>query len=123
MCSSDLSNWKSYSAALADYAEKRMTDPKHQLPEDKSFAAWFAEEERGLREKWAQREKNTIIARHLLPVFEAEPRGWEAMTWLRHGPRETDKTLAKHFADWKANAPEQHRAFIGKLAAVFAVKG
>ncbi|MCX7007443.1 MAG: hypothetical protein NTY53_09390 [Kiritimatiellaeota bacterium] len=114
-------NWKSYAPSLADYAAQRMNDPKHQLPAGQTFAAWFAVEEPGLRKQWAQREKNTLIAQQLLPLFEAEPSGWETVTALKLGTRDVNKTLAKHLAEWHANAPAAQRAFILKFAVVFGV--
>jgi hypothetical protein len=114
-------NWKSYAPALADYAAQRMAEPRHRLPAGQTFAAWFAAEEPGLRLQWAQREKNTLIAQQLLPLFEAEPAGWEAVTSLKLGTRDVSKTLTKHLAEWHANAPAAQRAFIIKISAVFGV--
>ena len=115
-------NWKGYAASLADYVTKHLADPKHQLPERRTFAAWFAAEEPELRQKWAQRDKNTIIARQLLPLFEAEPRGWEALPSLKLGTHDAAKPLARHLTEWSAHAPPQQRAFISRCAAVFGVK-
>jgi len=115
-------NWKDYAPALTKYAQERMDNPKQRLPVGTTFAAWFAAEEPGLRKACAQREKNTIIAQQLLPLFEAEPTGWEAITTLKLGSRDTDKTLAKHLSEWHANAPATQRPFIVRFATVFGVK-
>ena len=115
-------NWKDYAPSLAKYAKERMDDPKHRLPAGTTFAAWFAAEEPGLRKACGQREKNTVIAQQLLPLFEAEPSGWEAVTWLKLCSRDTEKTLAKHLSEWHANAPAAQRPFIDRVAAVFSVK-
>jgi len=65
---------------------------------------------------------SSVIARQLLPLFEPEPSGWEALPSLKLGSRDVDKTLARHLAEWHTNAPAHHRTFIAKLAAVFGVK-
>lgn len=114
-------NWKSYAPSLASYAQARMDDPKHRLPAGTRFADWFAAELPGLRKAWSQRDKNTLIAQQLLPLFEAQPQGWESLTTLKLGSRDVDKSLAKHLAEWQANAPAEQRAFVGKIAAVFGV--
>jgi len=114
-------NWKSYAPALDDYAIRRLAEPAHRLPEGQAFGAWFAAGESEMRKKWT-REKNTVIARQLLPLFEAEPSGWDALPSLKLGSRDVDKTLAKHLAEWHTNAPAERRAFIVRLAAVFGVK-
>ena len=63
------------------------------------------------------REKNNVVARRLLPLFERTPSGWEAVTYLNLGARRDPKpTLAQHLADWRAAAPAEHRAFITALA-------
>lgn len=115
-------NWKSYAAALADYATKRLAEPQHQLPANQTFAAWFTAEEPGLRKRGTERDKNTIIARQLLPLFQAEPDGWESLPFLMLGARDVNKLLAKHLAEWSNNAPAALRPFITKVAAIFGRK-
>lgn len=111
-------NWKDFAPRLASYASDRLAAAKSLLPEGRSFGDWFAAELPSLREQWAQRDKNTLIAAQLLPLFEAEPSGWEALTTMRLGTRDVRKPLERHFAEWQANAPQAQRTFIQKLAAV-----
>jgi hypothetical protein len=91
------------------------------LPKGVTFQAWFAQNEAALRKSGMLREKNVIIARELLPLFEAAPGNWAAMPYLNIGPRVKNKTTAQKFADWGAACPAEHRAFIGQLAGVFGV--
>ena len=114
-------NWKGYASALGDYASKRQAEPAHKLPEGQTFGTWFATEEPAQRKDWT-REKNTIIARELLPLFETNPAGWEALPYLKLGSRDVNQPLAKHLAEWHTNAPADQRAFIANFAAVFGVK-
>ncbi len=116
-------NWKSYAVALTNYAKERMDQVTAAKAPDFSFAKWFREQEATLREKATERALNNVIAVELLPLFEAEPAGWEAVTFINLSPaHETQKSLAKHLADWSAVAPAAHRAFIQKVAAVFDIK-
>ena len=114
-------NWRGYSAALARYAADRMAQREHQLPDGQTFAAWFAQNENAMRANAALREKDVIVARQLLPLFEAAPQHWEAVTYLNHGPHMKGKLFARKLADWQAAAPAAHRAFIARVAAVFGV--
>lgn len=107
--------WQSYASALADYATERLAKPDHQLPPGQSFGEWFHENEAALRENPTLRAKNVIVARHLLPLFEAEPAGWEAMCYLNLGKREQNKPLKQVFAEWLAASPEKLRPFIGRV--------
>jgi hypothetical protein len=115
-------SWKDYAPWLNAYAQQRLTLPEHQLPAGKPFSVWFQENQPALRQNFAIRNWNTIIAIRLLPVFEAEPRGWEAVTFLNQGPRSANKSLAKHLADWRSHCQPNLRPFVAKIAAVFGVR-
>jgi hypothetical protein len=114
-------NWKSYANALENYAAERLAKSAAIVPAGMEFRDWLRENEASMREKSTLREKNGVIATHLLPVFEAEPAGWEAVTFSNLTRRDPEKTLAAHFADWSAIAALPQRAFIAKLAAVFGI--
>ena len=61
-----------------------------------------------------------VVARQLLPLFEAEPSGWESLSFFNLTPnRKADKTLPEHFKDWLAVSPKAHHGFLRKLAAAF----
>ncbi len=115
-------NWKSFAPALTNYAQKRLDEPKHQLPPDTEFRAWFRAEEAGLRRHSTQRDKNGIIAARLLPLFEAEPRGWAAVTFFNLGTRDKTLPLAAFLAEWRANTPAELRSFVENMAGVFGVQ-
>ncbi len=114
--------WKGYAPWLEAYAQQRITLPEHQLPVGKAFSDWFSEHQFALRRNPDLRDCNTIIAIQLLPIFESEPRGWEAVTFLNRYSVRADESLAQHLAEWRARCPEDLRPFVRKLAAVFAIK-
>jgi len=116
-------NWKSYAESLTKYAADRMAQAAATLSAGMAFKDWFRENEASLREKATMREKNNVVALQLLPLFEAQPSGWEAVTCMNLAKRDPEKTLATHFTDWSAVAPPAQRTFIGKLAAVFDAGG
>lgn len=114
-------NWRGYSSSLAKYASDRLGLREHRLQTGETFRAWFAQNEAAMRAKAELREKNTIVASQLLPLFEAAPENWEAVTFLNHGPRVKGKTFARKLADWQAASPAVHRTFIARIGAVFGV--
>ena len=114
-------NWKSYAESLTKYAAERMEKAAATFPAGTAFRDWFREHEASMREKATIREKNNVVAAQLLPLFEAQPSGWEAVTFMNLAKRDAEKTLAAHFADWSEVAPAAQRAFIGWIAAVFGV--
>jgi len=114
--------WKSYAPWLNAYAEQRLTRPEHHLPAGKPFSVWFQEKQLALRRNPMIRDWNTIIAIQILPLFEAEPRGWQTITFLNRGLHSADESLSKHLAAWRSQCPADLRPFVTQLAAVFAVK-
>jgi hypothetical protein len=114
-------NWKDFAPALTSYAQERIEDPKHQLPTDTDFLAWFHAEEPGLRKDSTQRGKNTIIAKQLLPIFETAPQGWEAVTFLNLGPHDRTMSLAQFLREWRDRCPADLQAVVKKIAATFGV--
>ena len=114
--------WRAYAPWLSDYVKQRLALPEHRLPVGMSFSVWFRENQSALRQNADRRDRNTIIAVQLLPIFEAEPRGWEAVTFLNRGFSNAEHSLAQHFAEWRSQCPDDLRPFVTKLAAVFSVK-
>jgi hypothetical protein len=113
--------FRAYAPWLADYVQQRLAEPENHLPAGTSFTTWFRQHEPALRKDAGHRDRNTIIASQLLPIFEAEPAGWEAVTFLNRGSSNGRQSLSAHFAQWRANCPDRLRSFVSKLATVFAV--
>lgn len=114
--------FRAYAPWLSDYAQQRLALPEHRLPAGTSFAYWFHRHEPALRKDAGHRDSNTIIAAQLLPIFETEPAGWEAVTFLNRGSSNGQESLSEHFTRWRANCPNRLRPFVSKLAAVFGVR-
>jgi hypothetical protein len=114
--------WQGYAPSFNAYAEERLALPEHNLPGGTTFTVWFRENQPALRENSDLRDWNTIIAIRLLPIFEADPRGWKAVTFLNADFSSTNASLAQHLAAWRSHCPEDLRPFIRKFAAVFATK-
>jgi hypothetical protein len=114
--------WRSYAPWLSAYAEQWLAMPQHRLSAGMPFSVWFHENEPALRQNSDLQDRNTIIAIQLLPRFESEPHGWEALTFLNRGMPSSNESLVQHFAKWRSQCPEELRPFITRLAAVFAIK-
>jgi hypothetical protein len=115
-------SWQSYAPWLNAYAKLRLSSQEHQLPAGKPFPVWFQENEALLRGNALTRDRNTIIAIHLLHLFETEPRGWQAVTFLNRGDHGAQDSLFKHLTEWRSECPADLRPFVTKVAALFAVK-
>lgn len=104
-----------------DYAARRIAAPEHQLPAGKNFVTWFREHEPAMRQNATLWDWNTIVATQLLPIFEAEPSAWEAVTFLNHRPRNATESLTAHLAEWHSRCPAYLRPFVSKIAALFGI--
>jgi hypothetical protein len=114
--------WRSYAPWLNDYVDQRLARPEHRLPAGKSFLVWFQENQAALRQNSDMRDRNTIIAIQLLPIFEAEPRGWQTVAFLNRGYFNVEESLTQFLGEWRSQCPDNLRPFVNRLAAVFAVK-
>ena len=113
--------WRDYAPWFPAYAEERLALPEHHLPAGTSFAVWFRANEPALRKDPTRRDRNTIIAAQLLPIFEKEPRGWGALAFFRRTAN-PNQSLSGHFAAWRSSCPSELQRFVAKLAAVFEVE-
>jgi hypothetical protein len=110
-------NWKGYAPSLAAYAAQRLEESARDLPPDAHLRPWLRRHEAEMRANAVNRPLNNVIAARLLPLFEAEPAGWEAMVYLNRGRRpEPDVSLADHLAGWRQACPERLRSFVTRVA-------
>lgn len=75
------------------------------------------ENDKGTRDRL--REDFTVIASRLLPLLEANPENWEALSYLNLTPHRNNKALADHLEDWKAVCPDRLNPFIEDLKRLF----
>jgi hypothetical protein len=114
--------WRDYAPWLNAYAEQRLALPEHHLPPGTPFVVWFRQNQAALRRNAGLRDRNTIVAIRLLPLFEAEPRAWKTVAFLNHGSADPNASLAQHLAGWRSRCPADLRPFVTRLAVVFSVK-
>ena len=110
-------NWKDYSKSLNAYADERIKLGK--LPAGTSFPRWFADNERDMRLNSVDRARNNIVAGVLLPLFEADPKMWEAVTYLNTEKLTKLYSLKQYFEAWSRNSEPRHRAFIASVTKQF----
>jgi hypothetical protein len=114
--------WKGYAPWLNDYVEKRLALRKNHLPARTPFLIWFRNNESALRRNSDRRDWNTIIAIQFLPIFEAEPRGWEAIAYLNRGFHNPKESLKQRFLTWRSESPKDLRGFVSRLATAFGLR-
>jgi hypothetical protein len=110
--------WRDYAPWFSAYAQDRLAIPEHHLPAGTSFVVWFRANERALRQDSTRRDRNTIVAAQLLPIFEKQPRGWGALAFFRRAAN-PNQSLSQQFTKWRSSCPRDLRSFVTKIAEVF----
>ncbi len=99
-------------AALRGFFDALIDEPHRRLPAGYSFASWLADNESSLRRDPYLRRQDDLVARRLLPLFERDPDGWDAVRYLNLDAGDNDATLAQFLGHWHANAPASHKPFV-----------
>jgi len=110
--------WRSYAPDFAAYAEERT----HTAVAHADFVRWFRQNEPAMRRNPVLRASNTAVALQLLPLLEAEPRSWEAVTFLNLGVHDRKMPLGAFLSEWRQNCPPPLRPFVTRVARVFGIQ-
>jgi len=108
-------HWAAYADALDQYANDRLAAPEHGVPAGVNFTEWLAGKLPMLEADPVRRDDNTVIARHLLLLFEADPETWRALRYLNLWSTLEDVTLATHFNVWRLATPPQYHAAVDRI--------
>ena len=108
-------DWSDYASSLAQYAEERLTREKVQLPHDVTLRDWVSAREDKLRGDPYLRDLNAIIAYAMLPLYEENPGGWNAIPEL---PISHAK-LHTYLLEWNSNVAQEERDFVSSISTMF----
>ena len=108
-------NWKYYAKHLMNYTQEIFSRPEVQLPEDVSLKTWVSLHEEALRRDCYQRNKNTLVAKQLLPIFKSTPEGWNAISRF---PSSSAK-FPFYLDDWHSSVESADKPFVERLSNAF----
>lgn len=100
-------NWSGYGEVFNAYAERLITEPHRHLPAGRSFRDWYSVNKAALNASPYLREKNELVATHLLQIFEAHPELWQSISFLNPAKDSAGKPFAQYVADWQAASPDK----------------
>ena len=110
---------KNYAACLREYGQNLLNNQDAQLPPDMSLHHWLSLHEGELREipvnEKEQRDNQALVASHLLPIFEKNLNGWNA---IRKLPNSTD-VLADYLVAWYSAVDHEEKDFVARLVDTF----
>jgi len=116
--------WTGFAPHLREYSDDLVA--QHQLPTDRTLAAWYAEQRDSLQKQGPSdlRPAYETIALALLPIFEQQPNHWEAVTFLgrrRADLKDQKLTFEEVLAEWRLACPARHWPLVERIAAEFGV--
>ncbi|HWE00774.1 MAG TPA: hypothetical protein VG326_00085 [Tepidisphaeraceae bacterium] len=113
-------NWKSWGVHYDEYLNAMLAERARRLAADQTMSQWVTSKLPELEKERKVTEHSKLAAAYLLGIFQDEPQGWEAITWLNTSD-DNDESLAfeDHLRAWRRRVPERHKAFLGKIQKLF----
>jgi hypothetical protein len=112
-----ISAWENFSIRFQNYAEQFVSRSEFQLPSNTILPDWFKANEQSLRAAPYQRDKNGIVALHLLPLVESNPKYWQSVCFIP----DSAESFEKFLGEWRKNCPEQQKPFVTQIAEIFSL--
>jgi hypothetical protein len=107
--------WKDYAPAFRDYANRLLSQAHRRLPPNGTIAAWY-EANRGELETHAYlRDRNELLARALLPLFQNTPGSLASIAFLNRERPASSGSFKAYLEAWYSCCPPEHRNFVGRL--------
>lgn len=110
--------WSAQAPRLHRFFDLLVNEGHRRLPPHSPLAAWLRDNEDALKHNPYLRQKNEVVANLLLPLFASRPDNWDALTYLNLNPTDARASLQQYLDHWYANAPEDHKVFIGRVLAL-----
>lgn len=104
--------WIRFAPWHTKYADDRLEKYASKVPSG-SFRAWLSMNEADLRANPYLRDRNGVVAIKLLPNFEQEPSGWNAVRQLPA----TTGYIQEYVESWRVSVDAQDRGFVEGIAA------
>ena len=110
-------NWRAYAPHLAGYAAERIEAAR--LPEGTTLADWYRTNRAALAAEATDRQRNTVVAAALLPLFEESPHHWAALPELNAAMPTAPQPFRDYLADWRRRLPADRQDTVDAIAAAF----
>ena len=104
-----------YAESLASYADSNLSREERRLPVGTTLSDWLLSEEESLRQDRYQRDKNAVVAYTLLPIFESEPAGWNAIRRLPN----SSAMFEDYLREWHLLVEPLDRPFVKRILGLF----
>jgi len=106
-----------YAPAFQEFAERLMGEQHRRLPEGFTLATWLREALGPMKSNPYIRDHNEVVANLLLPLFEENPKIWEAVAYLN--AQQSGSDFKDYLQNWYDNAPEEYKDIIRYVMGLF----
>jgi len=106
-------------AKLRTFFKLLIGEEHRQLPPHTHPAGWLSANEEYLRNDPYQREKNDLVAKLLLPLFQRNPKNWDAIGYLNLDPSDPNAPLTEYLRHWYRRVPLEHKTFVAEVLNLF----
>jgi len=106
-------------AGLRRFFRSLVTEGHRNLPEGSELDDWLRQHVAHLCDDPYQREINDLLAKSMVPLFFADPSGWDAIAYMNLHPDDATASVDEFLGHWRANAPERDQAFVARLSSLF----
>jgi hypothetical protein len=109
----------SHASRLTTFLDSILGRPEHTLPAGKTFTVWLASVLPSLEKDYPyaiEKHKDYIvIARQLLPIFEADTEAWRAIRYLDLWDIKGDPSFAEYFSAWRSVTPSMYHDVLDRI--------
>ncbi|UQA59572.1 hypothetical protein [Polyangium aurulentum] len=109
---------RSWGINFERYLDDMLAEPSRKLPADTTMARWL---ELNLPALTSNRDSDRalLVAAHLLPIFQDNPEGWEALNWVSLGADDGALDFAQYLQGWHDRVPEKHKKLVRRIQQLF----
>ena len=107
----------SYAPSLNEYVQDMLVD----INQPENFGLWLEDNLNSLKADSCIRNKNSIIALKLMPIFQCNSMAWEAVGYINKWPINPDDTLQDYFKSWEQACPERLKPIVKEISELMVI--
>lgn len=111
--------WAAYAPTFRQYADLLLGQAHRRLPQQGLLPAWFRENHPAMAANPYLRDKDEVVSNLLLPLFEQNPDGWIAISYLNADKGDAGLDFMEYLEAWCIACPQRYRAVVDKIIALF----
>jgi len=100
-----------YAPSLNQYVQDMLVD----INQPESFRGWLQENLSTLKADSCIREKNSVIAQRLMPVFLRDCMAWRAVGFINKWPVNPNESLERYFISWRKACPDELKPVVKEI--------